>query len=441
MVTSRIPGFYKLSLAERRRAAAEVLGVHVGELEAALQMGGLDAKTADKTIENVVGTYAMPFALGLNLQMNGRDYLVPMVVEEPSVVAASSNAAKMSRAGGGFFAESDEPIMIAQVQLDRVPDVLEATRILIERKAELCALADKAVPNLIARGGGTRDVVVRDLGDGWLVVHLLVDCRDAMGANLVNTIAEAVSGRIALWTGGRIGLRILSNLADARCVRIRCAIPPHVLTAEGHSGERVRDGIVRASEFASRDPYRAATHNKGIMNGIDPVVIATGNDWRAVEAGAHAFAARSGRYSPLATWRVSRGADEAKSAPGEQEGWLVGEMELPLQLGIVGGTLRVHEGARFGLMTTGVETAQELAMLAASMGLASNLAALRALATVGIQKGHMALHARSVAIAAGANGDLVEKVALAIFEANNVTVEAARTELAKLTSSFSNAAQ
>lgn len=442
MVTSRIPGFYKLSLSERRHAAAEVLGVKVSELESALGLGGLDVSTADKTIENVVGTYAMPFALGLNLQMNGRDYLVPMVVEEPSVVAAASNAAKIARAGGGFFAESDEPIMIAQVQLDRVPDVREATRLLKERKAELCELADRAVPNLIARGGGTRDVIVRDLGEGWLVVHLLVDCRDAMGANLVNTIAEAVSGRIALWTGGRIGLRILSNLADTRCVRIRCAIPPSALAAEGHAAERVRDGIVRASEFASRDPYRAATHNKGIMNGIDPVVIATGNDWRAVEAGAHAYAARNGRYAPLATWRISRGAlNEAKPAQGEEEGWIVGEMELPLQLGIVGGTLRVHEGARFGLMATGVETAQELAMLAASMGLASNLAALRALATVGIQKGHMALHARSVAMAAGATGDLVETIALAIFEANNVTVQAARAELARLTSTFATAAQ
>ncbi|MCB9595424.1 MAG: hydroxymethylglutaryl-CoA reductase, degradative [Sandaracinaceae bacterium] len=421
MVTSRIPGFYKLTLEERRRIAAEALGVEVEELEHAIGDGGMDAARADKCIENVVGTYAMPFAIGLNVQMNGRDYLVPMVVEEPSVVAAASNAAKIIRHGGGFEAEADAPLMIAQIQLDGVTDA-EAARAAIEAATpELLALADDSIPGLVARGGGARAIELRDLGDGWLVAHVLVDCRDAMGANLVNTVAESLSDRVAELAGGRAGLRILSNLSDRRNTRVRCSIPVSQLAFGGYTGEEVRDRIVKASEFAERDPYRAATHNKGTMNGIDPVVIATGNDWRAIEAGAHAYAARNGRYEPLCTWR--RGDDGA----------LVGFMEVPLALGTVGGTLRVHEGARFGLQVAGVDSAQELAMLAACAGVASNLAALRALATDGIQRGHMALHARSVAIAAGARGDHVEQVARAIHESGAVTVEAAREVLRALT--------
>ncbi|HEY8430038.1 MAG TPA: hydroxymethylglutaryl-CoA reductase, degradative [Sandaracinaceae bacterium] len=418
MVTSRLPGFYKLTLEERRRVAAEALGIEVHELEEAIGRGGLDVARADKTIENVIGTYAMPFALALNVQMNGRDYLAPMVVEEPSVVAAASNAARIVRASGGFEAEADPPLMIAQVQLDCAPE--GAKRAIEEHKRELLDIADRSVPNLVERGGGARDIEVRDLGGGWLVLHVIVDCRDAMGANLVNTVAEAVADRAAELAGARVGLRILSNLSDRRNVRVRCAIATRDLAFDGYSGEDVRDRIVRASEFAERDPYRAATHNKGIMNGIDPVVIATGNDWRAVEAGAHAFAARNGRYAPLCTWR--RGDDGA----------LVGQMEIPLALGTVGGTLRVHDGARFGLRVAGVESAQELAMLAACVGVASNLAALRALATDGIQRGHMALHARSVAIAAGARGSQVELVAREIHAEGRVTVERAREVLRRL---------
>lgn len=414
MVTSRLPGFYKLTLEQRRTIAAEALGIDVQELVAAIGNGGIDAAHADKTIENVVGTYAMPFALALNVQMNGRDYLAPMVVEEPSVVAAASNAAKIIRQGGGFEAEADAPLMIAQIQLDEVVDVAHASTAILAARDELLALADAAVPNLVCRGGGARDVEVRDLGDGWMVVHVLVDCRDAMGANLVNSVAERLADRIRELANGRVGLRILSNLSDRRNVRVRCAIPVAALAVDGFSGEEVRDRIAKASEFAMRDPYRAATHNKGIMNGIDPVAIATGNDWRAVEAGAHAFAARNGRYEPLCTWR--RGDDGA----------LVGFLELPLALGTVGGTLRVHDGARFGLKVAGVDSAQELAMLAACVGAASNFAALRALATYGIQRGHMALHARSVAIAAGARHDHVEEVARRIHESGQVTVEAAR---------------
>jgi hydroxymethylglutaryl-CoA reductase len=352
--------------------------------------------------------------------MNGRDYIAPMVVEEPSVVAAASNASRIIREGGGFEAEADAPVMIAQVQLDEVADAARAIEAIEAAEEEILALADAAVPNLVTRGGGARGLELRDLGDGWLVIHVLVDCRDAMGANLVNTVAEQVAERLAELAEGRVGLRILSNLSDRRNVRVRCAIPVEPLAFDGYAGADVRDRVVRASEFAERDPYRAATHNKGIMNGVDPVVIATGNDWRAVEAGAHAFAARNGRYEPLCTWR--RGDDGA----------LVGQMEIPLSLGTVGGTLRVHDGARFAQKVAGADSAQELSMLAACVGMATNLAALRALATDGIQRGHMALHARSVAIAAGARGDLVERVANEIHAAGRVTVQAARAVLRAL---------
>jgi hydroxymethylglutaryl-CoA reductase len=420
MRTSRLPGFYKLSLIERRHIAAQALGVETSALEQALHAGGLDCATAEKTVENVVGTYALPFAIGLNVRVNGADHLVPMVVEEPSVVAAASNASKMIRAGGGFEAEADPPIMISQVQLDDVPDAAAARDAIEAHRDEILALADAAVPGLVRRGGGARDLEVRDLGDGMMVIHILVDCRDAMGANLVNTVAEKAAHRVAELAHGHVGLRILSNLSDRRCVRVRCRVPVDALHLSGRAGELVRDGVVRASRFAEKDPYRAATHNKGIMNGVDAVVLATGNDWRAIEAGAHAYAARNGRYEPLCTWR--RGDDGA----------LVGSIEIPLALGIVGGPTRVHTGAQLGLHVAGVKSAQELAMLAACVGMASNLAALRALATDGIQRGHMALHARSVAIAAGAREEWVELVASEIHQAGDVTLDAARTVLARL---------
>jgi len=416
MVSSRIPGFYKLSLDERQRITGERFDLTAVEL-ASLDRGGIDRDTADKMIENVVGSYTLPFALGLNLQINGRDYLAPMVVEEPSVVAAASNASRIIREGGGFQAESDEPVMISQVQMDHVPDTQVACAAVLAHKTELLALADAAVPNLLRRGGGTRGLEVRDLGDGMIVVHFLIDCRDAMGANLVNTVAEAVADRIAQLSGGQVGLRILSNLCDKRCVRIRCSIPAAALGDGTLTGEAVRDGIVRASRFAEADPYRAATHNKGIMNGIDPVVIATGNDWRAAEAGAHAFAARTGVYKPLCIWR--------KNENGNLDGFL----EIPLALGVVGGPARIHKGAALGLKMSGVSSAQDLAMLAASVGMASNFAALKALATDGIQRGHMALHARQVAVAAGALGDEVERVAKEIHGGGHVTLDAAQAAL------------
>jgi len=414
--TSQLPGFYKVTVAERRKLVAEATGVEAHEIARALDRGGLEAETADKFVENVLGTYGLPYGVTLNVRVNDKDHVVPMVVEEPSVVAAASNAAKMVRAAGGFRAEMDEPLMISQVQLTHVKDAERATRAILAAKDEILAKADRAVPGLCARGGGARDLEVRTLGkpeDEMIVVHVIVDCRDAMGANLINTIAEAVADRLAALAHGRVGLRILSNLCDKRCVRIRCRVSADMLATDDMDGQAVIDGIVNASRFAELDPYRAATHNKGIMNGVDAVVIATGNDWRAVEAGAHAFAARSGQYSPLSIWRRDGDA-------------LVGFLEMPLALGTVGGTLRVHPSARLSLQIAGVESASDLAAVAAAVGLASNLAAVRALATDGIQRGHMALHARSVALAAGAQGGEVEGVAAIIVEARDITVEAAR---------------
>ena len=425
--TSRFPGFYNITVAERRALVGDASGVDPRDIERALEAGGLDAETADKFVENVLGTYALPYGVALNVRVNGHDHVVPMVIEEPSVVAAASNAAKMVRAGGGFLATMDPPRMIAQIELRGLTDGPAAAERVRHRVPEILALADAAVPGLVSRGGGAREIEARVLADDVIVVHVLVDCRDAMGANLVNTVAEAVADRVAAIAGGRVGLRILSNLCDQRCVRVSCTVPASVLATEDMDGTDVIDGIVNASRFAELDPYRAATHNKGIMNGIDAVVIATGNDWRAVEAGAHAFAARSGRYSPLAVWR--REGDE-----------LEGRLELPLALGTVGGTLRVHPAARLSLRMLGVADAQDLAAIAAAVGLASNLAAVRALATDGIQRGHMGLHARSVALAAGAPGHRIERVAAMIVEARDITLEGAKRALGVLEAASGEAA-
>jgi hydroxymethylglutaryl-CoA reductase len=433
---SRIPGFYKLSLAARRLVVSERAGLDVTELTHALEQGGLDTATADKVVENVLGIYGLPFGVALNVRVNGVDRLVPMVVEEPSVIAAASNAARMVRHSGGFRAEVVESLMIGQVQITDVEQPSAAVVRLEAAAGRLLELATKAVPNLVARGGGPRAIDVRDLGQRCIVLHVLVDCRDAMGANLVNTIAEAIGPLTAEIAGGKLGLRILSNLCDRRRVHATCRVharelvraprtesipeyPPGSERAEPLDGQEVVDAIVAASRFAELDPYRAATHNKGIMNGIDAVVLATGNDFRAVEAGAHAYAARSGRYAPLAVWRRD----------GED---LVGELELPLALGTVGGTLRVHPTARLALKLLALESADELSMVAASVGLASNLSALRALATEGIQRGHMSLHARSVAAAAGALGDEVELVAARIATSGLINVEAATQALVEV---------
>jgi hydroxymethylglutaryl-CoA reductase len=417
--TSRFPGFYNETVGDRRSLVGDATGTDPDDIERSLESGGLDAATADKFVENVLGTYALPYAVALNVRVNGRDHVVPMVIEEPSVVAAASNAAKMVRAGGGFLAEMDPPVMIAQIELREVKDALAAVQRLVASAPEILKLADAAIAGLVTRGGGARGVEARVLAEDIVVVHILVDCKDAMGANLVNGVAEAVADRVAAIAGGRVGLRILSNLSDKRCVRVRCTVGADVLATEAMAGQDVIDGIVAASRFAELDPYRAATHNKGIMNGIDAVVIATGNDWRAVEAGAHAFAARTGRYMPLSIWR--------RVGPH-----LEGKIELPLALGTVGGTLRVHPAARLSLRMLGVTDAQELAAIAASVGLASNLAAVRAMATDGIQRGHMGLHARAVALAAGATAEQVERVAAMIVEARDITLDGAKRALEAL---------
>ena len=386
---SRVPGFYRLSVAERRREliAREALSEDDVRI---LDGGGLDAETADRVVENVIGIYGLAFGLGLNFRVNDRDFLVPMVVEEPSVIAAASNAARMVRTGGGFVADADDAVMTAQIEVLDVGDHDAARARLEEATAELLSLAQAALPRLVDRGGGARALEVRTL-PGRVILHVHIDCRDAMGANMANTVAEALADRAAHLAGGRRGLRILTNLCDRRCVRVSARVPAAELATDDMDGPAVRDGIVDASRFAEDDPYRAATHNKGIMNGVDAVVIATGNDWRGVEAGAHAFAAIDGRYRPLATWR----ADPDGGADAD----LVGRLEMPMAIGTVGGTLHAHEGARLAQRLLGVTDAKTLGMIVGSAGLASNLAALRALATDGILRGHMPLHYRSHALA------------------------------------------
>jgi hydroxymethylglutaryl-CoA reductase len=390
---SRLSGFYKLPLQARQDEVIARADLPEDAM-AILENGGLDAATADRLVENAVGVYALPLGLGLNFRINGRDHAVPMAVEEPSVIAAASNAARMVREGGGFFADADEPIMTAQIEVLDVEDA-EAARARIEaRSARTLEHANSLMPRMVERGGGARGLEVRVArgrdatpSSRRVVVHLHIDCRDAMGANLVNTVAEGVAGPLADLAGGRAGLRILTNLCDRRLVRVKASVPFSVLAAPNHDGETVASQIADASGFAEDDPYRAATHNKGIMNGVDAVVIATGNDWRGVEAGAHAFAAATGQYRPLARWQVT--ADS-----------LEGSLEMPMAVGTVGGTLGVHRGARLAQRILGTTSATYLGMVIASVGLASNLAALRALATDGIQRGHMACHRRAVAVVA-----------------------------------------
>lgn len=404
MTNSRISGFYNLSLEERRTKLAEASNQMPEDL-LAWTSGGLSAESADHMIENVVGMYALPLGIALNFMINGRDVLIPFAIEEPSVVAGASFMAKLARAGGGFTATTTDPLMIGQMQLINIVNMNEARLKIYEHKAELLAIADEIHPILQKLGGGSRDLEVRLIEDSpigpFIVVHLIYDVRDAMGANAVNTACEKLAPQIEAITGGKVHLRILSNLADRRIARARCTIPVNELTMgfESFKGETVRDGIIAAYAFAAVDPYRAATHNKGIMNGVDAVVMATGNDWRAIEAGAHAYAARSGRYTSLSTW----GKDK--------DGNLVGTVEMPMAVGIVGGATKVHPAAQAAVKLMGVKTANQLAEIIVSVGLAQNMAALRALATEGIQRGHMSLHARQIALAAGAAGEMIEKVA------------------------------
>lgn len=380
--TSRLSGLFRDDVATRRRRVEDALGLATGSLDGLDP--GFSIEAADQLTENVLGLFQLPFSVATNFQIDGVDRLIPMVVEEPSVVAAASHAAKMARAGGGFTTAATDPVTVAQVELRSVPDIGAAVRRITAAAPSIGETCDQLKPRLKARGGGFRGLDCRPLADGTtLVVHLKVDCRDAMGANAVNTIAEAVSDELAQLSGGRTGLRILSNLADTRLASAECRIPPDALARGGLSGEEVRDGVVAAYRFAALDPYRAATHNKGLMNGVDAVVMATANDWRAVEAGAHAYAARSGAYGPLSTWSVGESGD------------LRGRAELPLAVGIVGGATRVHPVARLAIEMMGIERSTDLARIAVAVGLAQNLGAMSALAAEGIQQGHMALHERS----------------------------------------------
>jgi hydroxymethylglutaryl-CoA reductase len=395
--------FYDLSLAERRALIAEESDIPAETVNALSGLPGLSAEQANHMVENAIGTYALPLGIAQNFVVNGRPVLVPMVIEEPSVIAGASFMAKLASFRGGFTASADSPEMIGQLQVLDVADLDHAAERLLSYKEELLHEAASIDPVLVRLGGGPRDLQVRRIDESpigpFLAVHLIYDVRDAMGANAVNTALETLAPRVAAICGGRVHLRILSNLADRRLAKAACTIALQDLAFAEFSAEKVRDGIIEAWAFAAADPYRAATHNKGIMNGIDAVVLATGNDWRAVEAGAHAYAARSGRYTSLSTW----GQDG--------QGNLTGSLELPMAVGTVGGATRVHPGAQAALKLMKVESAAQLAEVIVSVGLAQNLAALRALATEGIQKGHMGLHARQVAVAAGASETQINRLA------------------------------
>ena len=411
--------FYKMTLPERHEFLLQNSSLTEDDLKAWLPGSGLTLETADHMIENAVGVFSLPLGIAQNFIVNGKSVLVPMVVEEPSVVAAVSYMAKLAQTSGGFKAWMSSQEMIGQVQLLDLADVDAAQNLIETHKLDLLQQASALNPGLTRHGGGIRELEVRRISESpigaFLVVHLILDVADAMGANMVNTAVESLAPLLEELTGGRAHLRILSNLSDRRLATAEVTLPVEVLAFEEFSGEQVRDGVIEAWAFAEADPYRAATHNKGIMNGVDAVLLATGNDWRAVEAGAHAFAARGGRYTSLSTWSKT------------DDGSLKGSLTLPLAIGIVGGATRVHPGAKTNLQLMGVEHAKDLGEIIAAVGLAQNLAALRALATEGIQKGHMSLHARQVALAAGAKDDQVELLAQALIASGKITAsEAAR---------------
>lgn len=412
---SRLSGFHKKKFKERVEEISKLVGMDVDEKSALVKEGLSDAE-AERMIENVIGTFELPVGIATNFKINGEDYLIPMVIEESSVVAAASKAAKLARGSGGFFADTTEPLMISQIQVTGLSDPFNAKMKVLENKEKLMELADEQDPVLVEHGGGCRDVRCRVLDSRYgpyLIVHLLVDCRDAMGANAVNTMAEAVAPLIEDITGGQVYLRILSNLAKYRLARARVVYDKKVI------GEEAIEGVLQAYEFARVDPFRCATHNKGVMNGITSVVTATGNDTRAVEAGAHSYVAQEG-YSPLTTWEKNG------------EGDLVGSIEVPVPVGLIGGATSSHKVAQVNLKILGVESAQELGEVMASVGLAQNFAALRALAMEGIQKGHMKLHAQNVAIAAGADEDIVEEVAERMVKEGKVRADRAREIIKEL---------
>ncbi len=425
--TSALSGFYKLSHSARLERLSGVFALSDDQISLLRKESSLPHHLSDLFVENSLGHFSLPLGLVTNLQINGNDYAVPFAVEESSVIAAASNAAKWVRQSGGFKAEVLSSLMIGQVQildLDAAA-ISAASTTILAHKEELLLKANQVHPRLLLRGGGVRDIEVRAFAEAeipFLVVHILMDTREAMGANLVNTVCESLAPEIQDLIGGRVGLRILSNYADRRLFKASCRIDPELLTLKDSdsplSGAQVAQRIVEAYVFAKYDPYRATTHNKGIMNGVDPVVIATGNDWRAVEAGVHAFAARSGRYESLSRWWI------------DPVGFLNGELTLPLQLGTVGGVTRLHPLAQLSLQILGNPSADRLGLIAASTGLASNLAALRALTTTGIQAGHMKLHAKNVALAAGATGAEIEIVAAEMVRSKKISASEAENLLA-----------
>jgi len=418
--TSQIPGFHNLKPSERIGIVKEFAALTDEEVSILQSTGPLRLEQADRMIENVIGTMPIPLGVATNFLINGKDYLIPMAIEEPSVVAAASNAAKMARVRGGFNTSSTGPIMIGQIQVVGVADPFGARMRILSAKSEILQKANEQDPVLLSKGGGAKDLKVRVIETAvgsMVIVEILVDCRDAMGANAVNTMAEAVAALIEKVSEGRVYLRIISNLATERLARARTTI-----AKEAIGGEDAVDGVVNAYAFAAADPYRCATHNKGIMNGITAVVLATGNDSRAVEAGAHAYAARTGRYSPLTTWEKN------------SEGDLVGTIELPMAVGLIGGATAVHPIAKIAVRILGVKTATELGEVIAAVGLAQNLAALRALASEGIQEGHMKLHARNIAATAGATGDLIDEIADQMVKERKIRIDRAKELLAQFIS-------
>jgi len=416
-MTSSISKFYEKSLDERLEILQEFAKLEPGEVNSLKKYAALDFDTANRMVENVIGTTQLPVGIATNFIVNGKEVLVPMALEEPSVVAAASKAAGNARASGGFQVKADEPVMIGQIQLINIKDLNLAARSINEKKKEILDLANSKDPTLVSFGGGAKDLETRILthnGKQMLVVHLYVDVRDAMGANAVNTMAEAIATMLEEISGGKVCLRILSNLATRRLVKAKA------VWKKDEIGEDAVEGVINAYSLAAADPYRAATHNKGIMNGIDAVVIATGNDWRAVEAGAHAYACLDGRYKPLTKYYKDRNGD------------LVGEIELPMAVGLVGGATKTHPIAKIAVKILGVKTSKELAEIIAAVGLAQNFAALRALSTEGIQKGHMRLHSRNIAVTAGAVDDEIEAVAKIISDEKKINVARAKEVLDEL---------
>lgn len=412
MKTSSYSGFFKLSMEERLKEVAEFSGLTDEEQAVLRSADSLDDEKADHMIENVIGKFALPMGVAINFVINGKDVVIPMVCEEPSVVAACSNAAKMARPSGGFKASSSGNVMIAQIQVLGIATPVAAKGMILEKKDEIMRICNEKDPVLVSLGGGVKDVEVRTVetkAGTMVIVHLLVDTGDAMGANAVNTMAEAVAPFIEEVTGGTVELRILSNLADHRLVRARAT-----WRKEDIGGEEVVEKMLSAYAFAEADPYRAATNNKGIMNGIVPVVIATGNDTRAIESGAHAYAARSGRYTSMTTWEKDENGD------------LVGSIEIPMAVGLVGGATKIHPAAKAAVKLLGVKTASELGQIIACAGLANNMAAMKALATEGIQRGHMSLHARNLANTVGAKGEILEKIVAQMVADKKVRIEYAQ---------------